>query len=195
MLKRESVLFRFVDWLGRPRTVLILTVLELAVLGTVNGLDFPLSVPYLHRVTGQGYLDFCSFCTSTAVQTQVDALGVQGRMLQALLLCSIDIVIPTLSCLFGIAALSALTRSWRVLGSSIEWVLALPVIAMLLDFAENGTIVGLLIRYPARAPVLAGLEGLFSGLKTLAYGSVLASIVILLIVHAVRRPRTAEVES
>ena len=87
-----------VDKLGRPRTALILAVLEFAVLGVVNGLDFPLSVPYQHRVTGQGYLDFCNYCSAAVVQSQVEALGVQGRLLQALLLCTIDIVIPTLSC-------------------------------------------------------------------------------------------------
>jgi hypothetical protein len=195
MLTQDSLLFRLVDRLGRTRTALFLLVLEVAVLGAVNGLDFPLSVPYLHRVTGQGYLDFCNFCSSAAVQTQVEALGVEGRLLQALLLCTIDIVIPTLSCLFGISVLAALTRSWRAHGSSIGWLLALPVVAMLLDFGENGAIVGLLIRYPAPAPVLAGFEGLLSGLKVTAYGSVVISIVVLLLAHAVKRPRTAEVHS
>src|SRR5262249_49808409 len=94
--------------LGQPPTAPIPSSLLAAVLGTVNGLDFPLSVPYQHRVTGQGYLDFCSYCSAGAVQSQVEALGVQGRLLQALLLCTIDIVIPTLTCIFGIAALAAL---------------------------------------------------------------------------------------
>src|SRR5215467_5726593 len=169
MLSRESLLFRIVDRLGRTRTALILAVLEVSVLGAVNGLDFPLSVPYLHRVTGQSYLDFCNFCSSAAVQTQVDALGEKGRLLQALLLCTIDIVIPTLSCLFGVAALAALTRRWRARGSWIGWLLALPVVGMVLDYGENLSIVGLLIRHPAPSPVLAGLEGLLSGLKVTAY--------------------------
>lgn len=181
-----------VDKLGRPRTALILAVLEIAVLAIVNGLDFPLSVPYQHRVTGQGYLDFCNYCSAAAVQSQVEALGVRGRLLQALLLCTIDIVIPTLSCLFGISALAALTRRWSVGGSSIGWLPAIPVAAMLLDFAENASIVGLLIRYPAPSPALAGLEGLLSGLKVTAYGLVAVSIVVLLIVNAVFRPHTVE---
>jgi hypothetical protein len=183
-----------INKLGRPRTALILAVLEIAVLGIVNGLDFPLSVPYQHRVTGQGYLDFCNYCSATAVQSQVDALGVQGRLSQALLLSTIDIVIPTLSCLFGIAALAALTRQWRARGSSIGWLLAVPVAAMLLDFGENWSIVGLLIRYPAPSPILAGLEGLLSGLKVTAYGLVAVSIVVLLVVNAVFRRHTVEVQ-
>jgi hypothetical protein len=185
---------QIVNKLGRPRTALILTLLLAAVLGTVNGLDFPLSVPHQRRVTGQGYLDFCSYCSAGAVQSQVEALGVEGRLLQALLLCTIDIVIPTLTCLFGIAALAALTRRWRARGSSIGWLLALPVAGMLLDFAENMSIVGLLIRYPAPSPDLAGLEGLLSGLKNTAYALVVLSVVVLLAVNAVLRPRTLEVQ-
>ena len=185
---------RIIDRLGRPRTALILGVLQLGVLGVVNGLDFPLSVPYQRRLTGQGYLDFCSYCSAGAVQSQVEALGVEGRLLQALLLCTIDIVIPTLTCIFGIAALAALTRPWRARGSSIGWLLALPVAGMLLDFAENMSIVGLLIRYPAPSPVLAGLEGLLSGLKNTAYALVVLSVLALLAVNAVQRPRTIEVQ-
>jgi hypothetical protein len=179
--------------LGKPRTALILAVLEVGVLGAVNGLDFPLSVPYQRRVTGQGYLDFCNYCSAANVQSQVEALGERGRLLQALLLSSIDIVIPTLSCLFGIATLAALTERWRVRGSPAGWLLAIPVVAMLLDFAENASIVGLLIGYPAPSPALAGLEGLLSGLKVTAYGLVAGSIVVLLAVNAVLRPQAVEV--
>jgi hypothetical protein len=189
-----SLWFRIIDKLGHPRTALILAALMVGVLGAVNGLDFPLSVPYQHRVTGQGYLDFCNYCSAAAVQSQVDALGERGRLLQALLLSTIDILIPTLTCLFGIAALAALTRRWRARGSSIGWLPAIPVVAMLLDFAENWSIVGLLIRHPARSPVLAGLEGLLSGLKVTAYGLVVVSIVVLLAVNAVLRLRTVEVQ-
>ena len=189
-----TIWVQIIDKLGRSRTALTLTILEIAVLGVVNGLDFPLSVPYQHRVTGQGYLDFCNYCSAAAVQSQVDALGVQGRLLQALLLCTIDIVIPTLSCLFGIAALAALTRRWRAQDSSIGWLFAIPVAAMLLDFGENWSIVGLLIRYPAPSPVLAGLEGLLSGLKVTAYGLVAVLIVVLLFVNAVFRPHTVEAQ-
>ena len=195
MSARATPLVQIINKLGRPRTALILTVLEFAVLIVVNGLDFPLSVPYQHRVTGQGYLDFCNYCSAAAVQSQVDALGVQGRLLQALLLSTIDVLIPMLSCLFGIAALAALTRQWRAGGSSIGWLLAIPVFAMLLDFGENWSIVGLLIRYPSPSPFLAGLEGLLSGLKVTAYALVAVSIVILLAVNAVLRPHTVEVQS
>ena len=187
-------LVQIINKLGRPRTALILTILEIAVLIVVNGFDFPLSVPYQRRVTGHGYLDFCNYWSAGAVQNQVDALGIRGRLLQALLLSTIDIVIPTLSCLFGIAALAALTRRWRARGSSIGWLLALPVAGMLLDFAENMSIVGLLIRYPAPSPVLAGLEGLLSGLKNTAYALVVLFVVVLVAVNAVLRPRTVEVQ-
>jgi hypothetical protein len=163
------------------------------VLGVVNTLDFPLSVPYLRRMTGHGYLDFCNYWSAGAVQSELEALGHRGRLLQALLLSTIDIVIPTLTCLFGIAALAALTRWWRARGSRIGWLLALPVVGMVLDYGENLSIVGLLIRYPAPSPVLAGLEGLLSGLKVTAYALIAISCVVLLAFHALVSSKSGEV--
>jgi hypothetical protein len=181
-------------WLSRPSTALTLAALEIAVLGTVNLLDFPLSVPYLHRLTGHAYLDMCGFCTSDMVQSEITALGEKGRLLQALLLSTIDMLIPLLSCIFGISALAALTTTPRERGSPVKWLLALPVLALLLDFTENGTIVALLLRYPEPGGNLAALEGLMSGLKFATYGLVVLMIVVLLVAQALRSRRPLQTQ-
>jgi len=192
LIEQRNLLSRIIDTLGSSRTAWVLAGLQVAVLGAVNGLDFPLSVPFVHRMTGHVYLDMCGFCSSVSVRNEIVGLGAEGRMLQALLLSTIDVLIPTLSFIFGISALAALTKSQRGPGSRVRWLLALPLLALLLDLAENWTIVALLLRYPAETPVLAGLEGLLSGLKFTAYGLVVLMILILLLARVVQGLRTAE---
>ena len=181
---------RFLSSLEGRRTALVLGGLELFVLSAVNRLDFPLSVPFLVRVTGQPYLDMCAFCSSSAVLTQLDALGDRGRLLQALLIPTIDVLIPVLSFLFGLSALLTLAAPWR----SHRWVgglLWLPAAALALDLAENASIIALLLRYPLASPEIAGLQGILTGLKFVAYGSVLMAVLALLVVRGGRalRPR------
>ena len=186
MSKPVGSLFHLVDRLGRPRTAWILAALEVAGLGVVNRLDFPLSVPYVRRLTGHVYLDMCAFCSSGVVENELRALGDRGRLLQALLLCTIDLLIPILSCALGVSALTALTRNGRGSGWT-RWLLALPLAAMTLDFAENGAIAALLLRYPEPAPLLAAFEGIFSGLKFAAYGATVIAILGLLTMKTARR--------
>jgi hypothetical protein len=178
---------RHLDKLSRPRTALALAALEVVVLAAVNLLDFPLSVPWLRRTTGHAYLDMCAFCSAATIRTELEALGPKGRMAQALLLVTIDVLIPTLSCLFGLSALAALTKPWRDRGATLEWLFALPLLAMLLDFAENATIAVLLIRFPGEASALAALQGLFTGLKFAAYGAVGVAIFGAAITRTARR--------
>jgi hypothetical protein len=178
-----STVARMLYRLGRWQTAVALALLEAAVLGIVNGLDFPLSVPFVQRVTGHAYLDMCAFCSSAAVQNEVAGLGDRGRGLQALLLLTIDLLIPTLTCAFGLSALLVLTGKWRE-GRWKRWLLSLPIAAMALDFAENGAIAALLLEYPQPSPVVAGLEGILSGLKFAAYGAMVVAIVALLVARA-----------
>jgi hypothetical protein len=183
-----SMVAHILDRLGRWQTAVALAILEIAVLGIENGLDFPLSVPFLRRVTGHAYLDMCAFCSSAAVQSEVAGLGDRGRLLQALLLSSIDLLIPALSCTFGLSAILALGGKWRGRRWN-RWLLWLPLAAMALDFAENGTIAALLLEYPQSSPRAAGLEGMLSGLKFAAYGAVVVAILALLVARAATRAR------
>ena len=193
MAKTETWLLPIIDRLGRPRTALILTALEMAVLGSVNLLDFPLSVPFVHRLTGHTYLDMCGFCSADTVLGELYGLGERGRMLQALLLATVDVLIPTLSCLCGLSALAAVTRPARSRGAAVGWLLAVPVLALVLDFGENGVIAALLFRHPADSVLLAGLEGLLSGLKFIAYGTVVLSVFAVSLGRLLKKPRSVEV--
>jgi hypothetical protein len=177
-LEKPGFVERLADRLGRGWTPLVLGAMEVTVLGTENGLDFPLSVPYLRRLTGHAYLDMCAFCTAGEVREGLVGLGDRGRWLQGLLMPTVDVLIPVLSCLFGLALLGALVRA-RPAGDPRRWLLALPVLALVLDLGENAAILALLATFPARVPALEMAEGVLSGTKFVAYGSVLVAAAVL----------------
>jgi hypothetical protein len=160
-------------------------VLELLVLGSENLLTFPLSVPYFRRVTGRAHLDMCAFCSADQVYAHLQAFGTLGRRLQLLLFATVDIVIPTLSGLFGALALALLTRSRRPVRPGFRWLVLVPVAAALLDFAENALIALLTGRYPERMETVAALSGLVTGMKTIAY---LLTAVLLVVLALLPRP-------
>jgi hypothetical protein len=167
-------------WLERAATsrrLVVLLVLEVVVLFCENALDFPLSVPFMRRTTGHPYLDMCAFCSAAQINAQLDDFGMVGRRLQLLLMPTIDVVIPVLSCAFGSVALTVLLRAggrmrWR-------WVRLLPLLAMVLDFAENGGIIALVTAYPTRLNATAALTGLLTGLKFCAYLSTVVALAVL----------------
>jgi hypothetical protein len=165
--------FDRVDRIATPRRLIILLVLEVLVLGGENLLDFPLSVPFMQRVAGHPYLDMCAFCSAGQIDAQLDDFGDAGRRLQLLLMPTIDLLIPVLSCAFGSIALAVLLPRERW-----QWLRWLPLIAMGLDFAENAAIVALVTAYPARLDVLASVSGLLTGLKFVAYLATAAAVAV-----------------
>lgn len=174
-------LFAWLEHLATGRRVLLLTALELALLGAVNALEFPLSVPFMRRVSGHPYLDLCAFCSGAEIQAQLDDFGEAGRSLQLALMPTIDLAIPLLSFVFGSAALAYLLR-----GRAGRWsrvLRGLPLVALTLDFAENAAIIGLLGGYPRKLELLATAVGMLSGLKFLAYLIMVGAIGTLSIVR------------
>jgi hypothetical protein len=175
-----------IAWLDRvatSRRVALLLVLELLVLGCENLLVFPLSVPWFHRLTGRAYLDMCAFCSADEVYEHLDAFGPVGRTAQLLLVASVDVVIPTLSGLFGALGIALLRRSAREPPPRFRWLVLVPLLAALLDFTENALIVLLTMSYPDRMEHVATIAGVVTGMKSIAY--VLTAV--LLVVLALRR--------
>lgn len=176
-----------IAWLDRvatPRRVVALLILELLALGCENLLDFPLSVPYLRRLTGHAYLDLCAFCSAGQIYAHLDAFGAIGRKLQLLLVSTVDIAIPAMSGALGALGIALLTRSRREARPELRWLILVPTAAMLLDYTENVLIAILTSRYPAHLERLAATLGLVSGVKTTAY---LLTVVILGLFYTVSR--------
>jgi hypothetical protein len=184
---------RLFDWLDRVTTlrlVLALMVANLLLLVTENTLTFPLSVPSMRATTnGHVYLDMCAFCSSEQVYGELDAFGDVGRRMQAWLIPTIDVAIPVTSFAFGSVALTHALRGKR--GTWTILLRTLPLVALLLDFAENAGIVSMLVAYPMRLETLATLTGLLSGMKFCAYAMVLLATLVASTTHLMAKRRTS----
>ena len=167
----------WIDRVSTARLLAVLTVLEVLLLACENGLDFPLSVPFMRRTTGHPYLDMCAFCSAGQIDAQLDDFGEAGRHLQLWLMPTVDVAIPFLSFAFGSVALAVLLRGRR--GSWMRWLRILPLAALALDLAENAGIVALVTAYPRRLEGVAALTGVLTGVKFCAYGATVVAVCVL----------------
>jgi hypothetical protein len=118
-------------------------------------------------------------------QTTLDMVAQYGdlaRSYYATTEFTTDIAYPLVyAFLFGII-LTLLFRKKR-----LYWVSALPFLTMLLDFAENITIVRLLTSFPSQSLVVATLCEIFKLLKWLSLGAIFALIVYGLVLRLISR--------
>jgi hypothetical protein len=165
----------FLDRFSNGRRAAQLFILTLAALVSVNLLDFPGSVPYMRRVSGQTYLDMQGFYTAARAYELLDAFGPQGRRLQLLLSTTFDAVFPSLVGAFGAVAI---TWSFRRAFGRPSRLAAVAVAAAALDYLENLAVIVLVTEYPRHLDLVAQAAGVFTALKGVAY---LATSVVLLV--------------
>jgi hypothetical protein len=181
-MKRTEEVLAWRARLSTPRVFAMLLIAEIALLASENLLDFPLSVPFMRRATGQSYLDMCAFCSAAQIHRRLVDFGPLGRHLQLLLMATVDVAIPVLSFVFGSVGLTVLLRGKG--GRWLGFVRALPLVAMVLDFGENALIVRLVTAFPARLDRLETLTGIVTGLKFCAYLAVAVALSFLAIARA-----------
>ncbi|GIG57633.1 hypothetical protein Lfu02_20050 [Longispora fulva] len=116
------------------------------------------------------------------------AYGPDGRRWHAILNLTGDVLLPAALLLFGLVALGSLARRARV----GRWVLALPVLYVITDYAENVGIVTMLLRYPDRLDGVAALTNTLTMLKTTAVAACLVTAAVLGVLAWLRRGRPAE---
>jgi hypothetical protein len=159
------------------RTWLSLLVLTL-LLGGENLLPFPPSVVYMRRVTaGMTFLDF-GFEPATQAHALLVAFGPAGRQTQALLTCTVDVLVPLASAVFGALAIASLGR--RVFGVQGRWlgVAGLPVLAALCDYSENASISLLLLTFPNDPTWLSRVTHFLTIAKVASYSLTLALVLL-----------------
>ncbi|HEV8547602.1 MAG TPA: hypothetical protein VGQ57_01220 [Polyangiaceae bacterium] len=172
-----SGLFAWLERVATPRRVVVLLLLEVLLIGGENLLFFPLSVPYLRRLTGHDYLDTCAFCGAPRLYAELSGLGETGRHLQLRFLSTIDLAIPSVSGLFGATALMLLSKPLRSKRPTYRWLALVPLAASCSDFSENLGVALLASSYPRRLTGVAVVVGLLTGIKFVAYG---ATVLVLL---------------
>ncbi|WP_412541438.1 hypothetical protein R8Z50_02215 [Longispora sp. K20-0274] len=116
------------------------------------------------------------------------AYGADGRRWHAVLNLTGDVLLPAALLLFGLVGFAALARRAGV----GRWVLALPVIYALADYAENAAIVTLLLNYPDRLDGVAEVTNILTLAKWSAVGLCLVAAAALGVLALLRRRRPAD---
>ena len=154
-----------------PRRLLLsFSGVSLLLLGE-NLLDVPPGVVYMRRVTqGQNFLDF-GFAPASHAHAVLTAFGPAGRHTQALLLSTVDVLVPFASGLFGALAIVIFGRA--LFGKPGRWLglVSIPILAMLLDYAENASIAALLLTFPRDPAWLSVVTHTLTQAKSVFYAS------------------------
>jgi hypothetical protein len=138
------------------------------------------TIPHLHKITnGVKILDMMPTGYNLAyVKKLMEALGETGRHYYLFRQLPVDLVFP-----FFFAISNCLIISWflKKLGKSdsIFFVCYLPLIAGFFDYAENFTVISILINYPKISDSLVQVSNLFSVLKS---SSTTVSLTVLLVI-------------
>ena len=154
----------------------------------VHSLDFPGSVPNFERLSGGGVLlDVKPSFSEQAIYQRLSGYGEQGRKNYAFRNITVDILLP-------LAVFPALfLLMLRALeGSSIgrfprAFLLALPFLYVIFDFAENGTVLVLLAYFPDRVHLLAAVLPYLTLVKRAASLLALAIPILIFGIALVRR--------
>jgi hypothetical protein len=172
----------------KNRAVFVLALLVAAlVVFAVHSLEFPGSVPDFKRLSGGGVLlDVKPSFSEEAIYQRLSGYGEQGRKNYAFRNLTVDVVLP-------LAVLPAffLLMLHALEGSSIgrglrAFLLALPFLFVIFDFAENGTVLALLAYFPDRMHFLAGVLPYLTVVKRTAAQ---LSLVLPLVIFSVRLVR------
>ena len=162
--------------------------LAFLVVFAVHALDFPGSVPNFERLSGGGVLlDVKPSFSEEATYRRLSDYGEAGRENYVFRNLTVDVLLPL--CVFPalfLAMLHALegTSLGRV---ARAFLYSLPVVYVIFDLAENGTVLALLAYFPDRMHLLAGVLPYLTVIKRTA--SLLALVVPLVLygVYLVRR--------
>jgi len=176
-----------------PRRAWLALVGLAALLTGENLARIPPGAVYMRRVTGGlNFLDF-GFEPAASAHARLTAFGAAGRHAQALLQATADIAIPLASAAFGALALTALGRViFRAPGRWL-WLTSVPLLAALLDYAENASIAGLLLTFPDDPQWLSVLTHELTFAKFLAYDATAALVLLAAIAALVRAVRSAKI--
>lgn len=167
-------------------------VVAVLVVSAVHSVDFPGSVPNFERLSGAGVLlDVKPSFSEEAIYRRLSEYGEQGRDNYAFRNRTVDIVLP-----LAVFPFLVLLMLRALEGSSIGrvprfFLLALPVLYVLFDFAENGAVLALLAYFPARVHLLAGMLPYLTVVKRAASLLALAMPLVIFGVALVRRGRSA----
>ncbi len=176
-------LLNFLARLATGRNILICLGLFIA----FNAIIFPMAGSRIQALSGGvGPLDLQFSYTPETAYEMLTAYG-EGRMFYALIQVTADVVYPVVYTLLFSLLLTYLFQRGFPGNAALQRLALLPFGAMLADYLENIGIVTLLLSYPAQLPAVAQAASLFTTLKWLSVGAVLALVVVGLAALALKR--------
>lgn len=138
---------------------------------------------------GAGSPDTSLFYTPGDLYRMAEAYGPAGRAAYVRARFTFDLVFPLVYAFFLVTALGWLCR--RTFPPGSRWQLAnrVPLLGALFDYAENSATSLVMLRYPARTPVVDVLAPLFTLAKWLFVGGAFALLLVAAVVAVWRWAR------
>ena len=107
-----------------------------------------------------------------------EAYGVDGRAAYLRARWTFDLIFPVVYTAFLVTAISWLTRRAFPPGSRLQRANLIPVLGALLDYMENSATSLVMLRYPAKTPLIAGMAPVFTFTKWLFVGGSFVVLVV-----------------
>lgn len=166
----------------------IAALVAVLVVAAVHALDFPGSVPNFVRASSGGVLlDVKPAFSEEALYQRLSSYGEEGRENYMRRNLTVDVLLP-LAVLPAFLLLMLHAVKATSMRRSFRWILySLPLIYVLFDFAENGTVLMLLAHFPARVPPAAAVLPFLTVIKRVASLLAIAVPLLILGVSLVRR--------
>ena len=128
-----------------------------------------------------GVPDVSFYYTAERLYEMAESYGEQGRARYIESARTFDLWWPLVYTFFLATSLSWLTRRLFAEGSLWQRANLVPIIGMLLDYAENISVATVMGRYPEPTPILASLAGILTVLKWLFVGGAVLLVLALAI--------------
>lgn len=159
------------------RKLLIATFIgALLVIFGVHLLDFPGSVPDFQRASSGGILlDAIPSFSEEETYRRVADYGEEGRKNYTFRNLTVDVLLPLAVFPFLLLFMLHALERYRLGRATRALLLALPVVYLIFDFAENGLVLALLANFPDRLHIACGILPYVTVVKRAA--SILALLV------------------
>jgi hypothetical protein len=187
MEKLTRLLNRLANW----KAIVILILIALP----FNLVIFPMRSARLKELSGKSapIIDAMFAYTPAQVYELVPAYGEQGRQLYAVTELTADLLYPILYSLLLGVLMTLIFRQAFASASFMQKLRLLPFVAALTDYAENITVVTLLLRYPQKLTGVAWAASLFTTAKWVLAGVSLILMVIGLAALLVKKDKIGPV--
>jgi hypothetical protein len=173
---------KFINWISKPRVFFFLFLIILLILVIPDFIPAPIG-PYAFKQHANGYplIDTLVNYSPYKLYELLQGYGQIGRNYYILCSLTLDLIIPMSLMLFVIASFNLISRNTRI-SRFMYKLMAIPLLGLLFDYAENLSIITMILKYPEKLYSLATIANVFTLLKGLfVFAGILIALFGLLI--------------